>query len=171
MVPEAPCRRWLRVLCRAVVFFTVSVLSADTPEQEAGAASLHQLELEQLLELEVVSASRASEPLSEAPATVIVITREEILERGYVELSEILDDLPGMQVIRPYGDTYFKNYWRGFRNTIGDPFLLLVDGMVMNHLYFNTADVMVTVPLASVERVEVVYGPASVVYGANAVRG
>ncbi len=27
-----------------------------------------------------------------------------------------------MEVVRPYGDTYFKNYWRGYRNTIGDPF-------------------------------------------------
>jgi iron complex outermembrane receptor protein len=43
--------------------------------------------------------------------------------------------------------------------------------MVMNHLYFSTADVMVTVPLSNVERVEVVYGPASVVYGANAFMG
>ena len=144
---------------------------APAAGQDESSDDIHHLELEELLRLEVVSASRAAEPLGEAPATVIVIRRAEILARGYTELSELLDDLPGMQVIRPYGATYLKSYWRGFRNTIGDPFLLLVDGMVMNHLYFNTADVMVTVPLSNVERVEVVYGPASVAYGANAFMG
>jgi outer membrane cobalamin receptor len=94
----------------------------------------------------VVSASNTSEKLAEAPATVIVITRDDLAKRGYTELSQVLDDLPGMQVVRPYGATYLKNYWRGFRNTIGDPFLLLLDGVVLNHLYFNTADVLVTLP-------------------------
>jgi outer membrane cobalamin receptor len=132
---------------------------------------LSERSLEQLLGTRVVSASNTSEKRPEAPATVVVITREDIRERGYTEMSEILDDLPGMDVIRPYGDTYFKDYWRGFRNTIGEPFLLMLDGMILNHLYFNTADVLATLPLSNVERVEVVYGPASSVYGPNAFMG
>jgi outer membrane receptor protein involved in Fe transport len=77
-----------------------------------------------------------------------------------------------MQVTRPYGDTYLKNYWRGYRNTIGEPFLVMIDGVVLNHLWYNTADVpLVTIPLSSLERVEIVYGPASAVYGANALVG
>ncbi|HVT01896.1 MAG TPA: TonB-dependent receptor [Thermoanaerobaculia bacterium] len=123
------------------------------------------------MNVKVVTASKTSERLSEAPATVIVISRKEIRQRGYTDLSEVLDDLPGMDVIRPYGDTYLKDYWRGYRNTIGDPFLLMVDGVIFNHLYFNTADVMVTFPLSNVERVEIVYGPASSIYGANAFMG
>ena len=47
----------------------------------------------------------------------------------------------------------------------------MIDGVVFNHLYFNTADVLVTFPLTNVERVEVVYGPASSVYGASAFMG
>jgi outer membrane receptor for ferrienterochelin and colicins len=132
---------------------------------------LGELSLEQLMDTEIVSASRVAEPLSEAPATVIVVTREEILQRGYTDVSEVLADLPGMDMVRPWGDTYLKNYWRGYRNAIGDPFLIMVDGLVFNHLYFNTADVLVTLPLSSVERIEVVYGPASSVYGANAFMG
>jgi outer membrane cobalamin receptor len=129
------------------------------------------MSLEELLSVTIVSASNAQESLTEAPATVIVITRTEIQQRGYQEMSEILDDLPGMDVVRPFGATYFKNYWRGYRNSIGDPFLVLLDGIVLNHLYFNTADVLVTLPLSNVERVEVVYGPASSVYGPNAFMG
>lgn len=125
-----------------------------------------------LMNTPIVSASKTSEKLADAPATVIVITRDDLEKRGYSELSEVLDDLPGMEVIRPYGDTIVKNYWRGYRNSIGEPFLVMIDGVVFNHLYFNTADTpLVATPLSNIEQIEVVYGPASSVYGANAFMG
>lgn len=148
----------------ALAFFALP-LCAESPED------LSSMSLEELLDQPVVSASNKAERHLVAPATVIVISRQDIRERGYADLSEIFDDLPGMDVVRPYGDTYLKNYWRGYRNTIGDPFLLMVDGVVMNHLYYNTADLIATMPLANIDRVEVVYGPASSVYGANAFMG
>lgn len=137
----------------------------------AGAQELGAMSLEELMRVPIVSASNVSERLGDAPATVIVVTRAEIRERGYRELSAVLDDLPGMEMARPRGDTWFKNYWRGYRNTIGDPFLVMVDGVVFNHLYFNTADILAAIPMSNVERLEIVYGPASAVYGANASMG
>lgn len=129
-------------------------------------------DLLELMNTPVVSASRTPERLVDAPATVIVLTRADLDGRGYTELSQILDDLPGMEVVRSYGANYFKNYWRGYRNDIGDPFLVMVDGQAFNHLWFNTADTpLVTYPVSAVERVEVVYGPASAVYGTNAFMG
>jgi outer membrane cobalamin receptor len=175
-----PARRPLRSLRTAGLAATIALVGfplapadglARPAPSELEEPALGELELEQLLAVRIVSASKTDEPLSTAPATVIVIDRSEILARGYRELSEILDDLPSMEVARPYGATYFKNYWRGFRNNIGDPWLLLVDGLVLNHLYFDTADVMATLPLSDIERVEVVYGPASAVYGPNAFSG
>lgn len=130
------------------------------------------LDLMELLNTPVISASKTTEKLSEAPATMIVVTRDDFEKRGYTQLSEILDDLPGMEVVRPFGDTHLKDYWRGYRNTIGEPFLVMVDGIVFNHLYYNTCDTpLVTLPISNVDRVEVVYGPASSVYGANAFMG
>lgn len=153
-----------------IVFFSavlsVQIVPADEPSQP-----LESLSLEELMQVKVVSASNTEERLSEAPATVIVITHEQMTQRGYTELSQILDDLPGMQMARPRGATYFKDYWRGFRNNIGEPFLVMIDGMIFNHLYFNTGDVLATFPLSNIDRVEVVYGPASSVYGANAFMG
>ena len=120
----------------------------------------------------VFSASKMAEKLSEAPATVLVISRDDLAKRGYTQLSEVLDDLPGMEIVRAYGDTQLKNYWRGYRNTIGEPFLVMIDGVVFNHLYFNTADTpLVATPLSNIDHIEVVYGPASSVYGANAFMG
>src|SRR5581483_9357657 len=132
---------------------------SETPEEP-----LAGLSLEQLMVLPVVSVSRAAEPLGQAPATVIVLTRRDLEDRGYGDLSEMLDDLPGMDVVRPRGATLFKSYWRGFRNNVGSPYLLLLDGVVLNHLYFQTDDVMAALPISDIDRVEIVYGPASAVY-------
>ncbi|HJW32488.1 MAG TPA: TonB-dependent receptor [Holophagaceae bacterium] len=129
-------------------------------------------DLKALMATKVVTASRAEEDMGSAPATVIVLQRADLEHRGYLQLSEVLDDLPGMDVVRPYGDNFVRSYWRGERGTIGEPFLLLLDGLVQNHLYFNTADgPLAALPLSNVERIEVVYGPASALYGANALRG
>lgn len=129
-------------------------------------------DLKALMATKVVTASRAEEDVGSAPATVIVLQRADLERRGYLQLSEVLDDLPGMDVVRPYGDNFVRSYWRGERGTIGEPYLLLLDGLVLNHLYFNTADgPLAALPLSNVERIEVVYGPASALYGANALRG
>ena len=129
------------------------------------------LTIEEIVDNLVLSASNREESALTAPAWVLTITREEIDDRGYQELTDLLDDLPGMDVVRPYGDTYFRSYWRGYRNLIGAPYLLLVDGVIFNHLYLNEAEIMASFPISAVERVEVVFGPASAVYGANAAMG
>ena len=147
-------------------------LGATMAPQEPAPSPQAVHDLLELMRTPVVSASRQSEPLSDAPATVIVLQRSDLEARGYTELSQILDDLPGMDVVRPYGADYVKNYWRGYRTGIGDPYLVMVDGVVFNHLWFDTADTpLVTYPLSAIERVEVVYGPASALYGANAFMG
>jgi outer membrane receptor protein involved in Fe transport len=161
----------MKTSCLGLLLATFALGFAAEGQTPAPPDDLAEMSLEELLDQPVVTASNKAERHLVAPATVVVLTGQEIRERGYADLSEVFDDLPGMDVVRPYGDTYLKNYWRGYRNAIGEPFLLLVDGIVMNHLYFNTADLIAVMPLANIERVEVVYGPASSVYGANAFMG
>jgi outer membrane receptor protein involved in Fe transport len=130
------------------------------------------LSLEELVNPVIQSASNRAESAQSAPALVIVLTAKDLRDRGYTEFSQILDDLPGMDVVRPYGDIYVKSYWRGSRPGTGaDPYLIMLDGVVFNHLFFRDTQIMATFPLTSIERVEVVYGPASAVYGANAAMG
>lgn len=138
-------------------------------EEEGAAGST--LTLEEIVNHLVTTASRQAEGSLAAPAWIITLTASDLRERGYHQLSDLLDDLPGMDVIRPRGDTYVKTYWRGYRNTIGSPWLLMMDGVVFNQLWLNETEIMAAFPLSSVERVEVVYGPASAVYGPNAAMG
>lgn len=144
----------------------------ETKAENKDVQDTKEISLEDLLNVKVVSASKQAEKISEAPATVIVISRKDIQERGYTTLYEILDDLPGYDMIKTFGDTFVKPYARGYRNTIGDSILVMVDGMAYNHLWYNTVDKPLTcIPLSNVDRIEVVYGPASAVYGANAFQG
>lgn len=133
--------------------------------------ALLQLDLKSLTQLTVRTVNNIEEMKRDAPAMTIILNREELLSRGYQDLSQIYDDLPGMDVIRPSGDVYFANYWRGVRNNLGSPYLLLLDGVIQNDLYYNATESILSMPINSVEKIEIVYGPASVIYGANAFTG
>ena len=119
----------------------------------------------------VTSVSKTAESLREAPATVVVITAEEIERRGYLDLEELFHDLPGFAVSRGNGVSYSHLYQRGYRSASTDRTLFLVDGVEQNDLTSNVAYVSRQYPLVDVDRVEVIYGPASTIYGANAFGG
>ncbi len=119
----------------------------------------------------VASVSKTDEPLAEAPATVVVVTAAEIERRGYLDLEQVLHDLPGFDVSRGNGDVYSNFYQGGFRSSGNERTLLLVDGIEQNELMSNIAYLSRQFPLSNVDRIEVIYGPASTMYGANAYTG
>ena len=130
------------------------------------------LTIEEIVNAPIVSASNRRESSLAAPAMVLVITAKDIRDRGYTDLSQILDDLPGMDVVRPYGDVYVKSYWRGYRPGAGaDPYLIMMDGVLLNSLFYKDAQILAAFPLSNVDHVEILYGPASAVYGPNAAMG
>jgi len=120
---------------------------------------------------QVVSVSKSSESLREAPATVAVITADEIRRRGYLDLEQLLHDLPGFDVSRLNGKIYSNIYQRGYRSALNDRLMLLVDGVEQNELSSNTLYLSRQYPLTNIDRVEIIYGPASTMYGANAYTG
>ena len=121
--------------------------------------------------VQIVSVSKHAESLHEAPATVLVISREDMMSRGYVDLEQLFSDLPGFDVSRTFGPTYSNIYQRGYRSNNTDRTLFLVDGVEENDLWSNCAFWSRQFPVSNVERVEILYGPASTMYGANALVG
>ena len=130
------------------------------------------LTLEEIENSPIVTATRSKQTAISAPAFVIVLSEKDIHDRGYTDLSQILDDLPGMDVVRPYGSVYVKSYWRGYQQGVGaDPYLLLLDGVVFNSLFFGDTQILATFPISEIHHVEIVYGPASAAFGPNATMG
>jgi len=119
----------------------------------------------------VTSVSKKAESIYEAPATIVVISREEIQKRGYNDLVEMLKDVPGFDLSMWYGGEYANIYQRGFRQSSTDKTLLLIDGIEENDLWSNKASIDRQYPLSNIERVEIIYGPASTMYGPLAFTG
>ncbi len=118
--------------------------------------------------LKVTSVSKFEETLDEAPATIYVITAKDIENRGYLDIEQIFHDIPGFSISRSNGPAYSLLYPRGYRSTLNDKFLLLIDGIEENDLNSDNAVINRQVPLSNIKQIEVIYGPSSTMYGANA---
>ena len=137
----------------------------DTPD-------VNRLSIEQLANVEVTSVSRRPEPLNQAPAAVYVITAEDIRRSGAGSLPEVLRLAPNLEVARINGYSYTITA-RGFNSSgSANKLLVLIDGRsVYSPLASTVFWENVDVPLADIERIEVVSGPGGTLYGANAVNG
>lgn len=146
-------------------------LIAAAPAWAAGSASLPVgLDLDALMAMEVkVSALQATD-LAHAPGTVRVVTAAQMRERGYRHLGELLADMPGIQVQRMTdGTAWNRTAVRGISGN--NKLLILQDGVRVNSPTGEAIPLDFNFPLFDIERVEVVYGPASALYGADALSG
>ena len=147
----------------------------ETPVPDA-AVDLSELSMEQLMQIEVekvVTASRFSQQVTEAPASMSVITSDDIRKYGYRTLADVLRSVPGLYV------SYDRNYSylgvRGFSRP-GDynsRFLLMIDGHRLNDGIYDTAAIGTEFPLDIdlIDHIEVMRGPGSSLYGSNAFFG
>jgi iron complex outermembrane receptor protein len=132
---------------------------------------LADMSLEELADIEITSVSRHPESLSDAAASIYVITNEDIRRSGASTLPEALRLAPNLQVARVNGGQYAITA-RGFNNAIGNKLLVLIDGRSVYASYFSGVqwdqqDVM----LEDVDRIEVISGPGGTLWGTNAVNG
>ena len=129
--------------------------------------------IEQLLSLEVYSASRFVQKMSDAPSAVSVVTAADIREFGWRTVADILRSMRGLYISNDRNYSYLGA--RGFLRP-GDyntRFLLLVDGNRNNDAVFDQASIGTEfiLDVDMIERVEFVPGPGSSIYGANALFG
>ena len=134
-------------------------------------SSIFDLSLEELMQLEVRTASKVKQSISETPASTYVITEQMIRDRGYHHLEEILHDLPGFDFNKSFGVNYSTIFMRGYRSENSDRFLLMFDGIPENDIWKQTTWISRQYPVSEIEQIEVVYGPASALYGTNAFTG
>jgi len=119
----------------------------------------------------VSSVSKIGEKPEKAPVSVIVITEEDIKQRGYTDLEMLLHDLPGFDISQSNGQSYSSIYARGYRSDDSDRILLIIDGVEDNELWGNVMHLSRQYAISNIKSVEVIYGPASTTYGANASNG
>lgn len=119
----------------------------------------------------VITASKKLQPITEAPASVYVVTQEDIKQSGSMNLWDALRMVPGMDVVSATPGHGIASM-RGFADLGGNKTLLLVDG---RSVYLPLQGVLLWESLhiqpEEIERIEVVKGPVASLYGANANLG
>ena len=119
----------------------------------------------------VVSASRRAQLSIEAPAATTVITADEIRASVRTSIPDLLRRVPGADVMA-MGASEADVSIRGFNQRISNKVLVLVDGRsVYQDFVGATFWSLINVPIGDIERIEVVRGPGSALYGANAALG
>lgn len=156
---------------KTVIIFLLSLLPYFLQAQNDSLqymAKLVEIPLEQLLNIKVITASKFEQKISEAPSTMMVITAQQITERGYEQLDDVLRDIPGVDLIHIYGLAPTLITFRGMYGDENRRLLFMVDGIVENNIIGTYEMAGPAYSLHNVERVEILWGPGSALYGANA---
>ena len=143
--------------------FSYTAESAAEPE-------LFDLSLEELMEVEIFSATKTETSIARIPSKVIVVTREDIRRRNYRYLWDVIQDLPGVHGYRRVQTEFgMETLVRGVFNN--NKLLILWNGQRINAPANKPYHFGNQISLANVKKVEFIYGPASALYGADAVNG
>ena len=161
-------------MCRSVrIAVVVALLGVDVyaADGQSGPTDLRLATLEELMSIEITSASRREQRVEDVPAAVYVISRDEIRRSGMTSIPELLRLAPGVQVARINSNKWAVSV-RGFNSLYSNKLLVMVDGRSIYNPAFSTVlwdteDLVIE----DIERIEVIRGPGGAMWGANAVNG
>jgi outer membrane receptor for ferrienterochelin and colicins len=148
---------------------TTSVFATSTTTIQTSPSEIHQLSPI------IVSASGFEQNLKDAPASISLITKEDIEKKNATTIADLLTDIPGVDVRNGVGKTSALNVnIRGMKSTNT---LILIDGRrqttsidVTPNAFGEVATAFLP-PLSTIERIEVIRGPMSTLYGSDAIGG
>lgn len=171
-----PCRpgmafRRTAAACLSAVLAWPALASGG---EQLGPGDLADLSIEELANIQVTSVSKKPERLLDAPASVFVITADDIRRAGARSLPEALRLAPNLHVAQrsSYGYAISARGLNGSSNSAPNKLLVMIDGRsvyapLFSGVFWDMQDVM----LEDVERIEVISGPGGTLWGVNAVNG
>lgn len=152
------------ILCAGALLTALTCQATPSPDYTT-------FSLEELLAVEITSATKQKQPLRSTAAALTVLTSDDIRRSGATSIPELLRHVPGLEVAR-----IDSNKWaisaRGFNWRYANKLLVLIDGRsiytpLFSGVYWDVQDTM----LADIERIEIIRGPGGTLWGANAVNG
>jgi len=158
----------MKLSAQAILFIGLMQALTAYAETDEKLEQLLALSMEDLAQMKVNISTNTKQVLSNAPSVVSVITAEDIKNTGATNLTEILQSVPGV---------YTKTNLFGARPTVtfrgaeAPHTLLMVNGIPMRDLMWNPEIFSRGLPTSMIERVEIIRGPGSALYGSDASAG
>ena len=161
---------------KGAVFVGFAITLCARPVSAQTIEELRTMSIEDLAQINVTSVSKSEQPLSQAPASIFVITREDIISSGAATLPEMLRLAPNLQVYQTAPGKWVITA-RGLNGNLAaqnfsNKLLVLIDGRTVytplfSGVYWDMPDVLPD----NIDRIEVISGPGATLWGANAVNG
>jgi outer membrane cobalamin receptor len=151
----------------AVWVLVITSMMSSSAAAQTTPRDLSQISLKDLMEITVTTASRIPESLTDAPARMQVVTAAEIERRGYRSLTDVLKDLPDFKV-----DTGAEQgsptelTVQGIRGATR--VIVMLDGIRISSPTNDPLPILANYPVHTAQQIEILYGPASALYGADA---
>ena len=151
-------------------------LDKDLTQSLDTSADLTNMSLQDLMQMDVATvsgASRFEQEVTDAPSSVTIVTSDEIKKYGYRTLADILRSVPGFFVTYDRNYNYFGSRGFGPPGEFNTRYLLLVDGHRINDNIYDQATIGTEFPvdIDLIDRIEIIRGPSSSLYGSNAFLG
>jgi outer membrane receptor protein involved in Fe transport len=162
------------IVCACTLSSSSLLAQEPIKKEEVSDQQLYDMSLEELLHVKVTTASKSEERVHDAPAVVSVVTAREIESYGAANLAEVLDRVAAVYMTGSFLLTNNMPVIRGETNAHwSTKVLVLINGRPYRDSYLggNQVEFFNAYPLDIVERVEVIRGPGSVLYGTNAFTG
>ncbi len=141
----------------------VPQLILGTSDDSAGQAADEQIDLANIVQ----SAAKGVTTVQEAPAIVTVITADEIKDRQFQDITQIVDTVPGWQSASIYYSNFPTPLVRGEVQAVQ----FLHDGVSLFDPFVNVPSINETQPLEMIKRLEFITGPGGVLWGSNSLLG
>ena len=151
-------------LCAFLAFASIGTASAQSTEEDLALAYGNQSTIS--------IATGSSQPISKAPSSATVITAEDIQAMGATDLNQVMESVPGVHVsVATYYSLPIYSF-RGIHTENNPQVLMMVNGLPITAAYAgDRGEGWGGMPLENVERIEVIRGPGSALYGADALAG
>ncbi|WFP49796.1 TonB-dependent receptor [Methylomonas sp. EFPC3] len=164
--PFAPAMSGSRNIFFGLALSLSCVAAADEPPP-----TLEELSINDLMQMEVSSASRKTQTVSDTAAAAFVISQDDIRRSGATSIPDALRLAPGIEVAQINASVWSVTA-RGFNGRYANKLLVLMDGRsvytpLFSGVFWDLQDTM----MEDIERIEVIRGPGAVMWGANAVNG
>jgi iron complex outermembrane receptor protein len=153
-----------------LIALAASVAAQETPDSSR-LASLKEMFLEQLSQIEITSVNKEPASAFRTPAAISVLTSDQIHQSGLRTIPDLLRLIPGVNVSQIDSSQWAIGI-RGFQGKLSKSVLVLIDGRsvytpLFAGVYWDMQDVMIE----DIDRIEVIRGPGRTIWGSNAVDG